>query len=283
MSVLELPGLEAVLDAVPDAVRAAAAEAHARTERDRRVHERLTGAQLEFIRQVRLKNGPALAVVDLSCGGLLVESRFQLKPGTRVTLEISGRGPALERSSEVLRCQLAALRHGAATYRGACMFVEPLTLDSLRLGALELPEAPATAADLPGTAWQKIVVRYRDGAMLKGYTLDFHPSREHFSLWPSVNATATERVVVPLARLKALFFVKDFAGNPHYEGPVQPAPEVSAGRRVEVTFLDREVVRGTTLSFSPDGAGFFVTPADASGNNQRVFVVNGAVRHVRFP
>ena len=89
------------------------------------------------------------------------------------------------------------------------------------------------------------------------------------------------RVVVPLTRLKALFFVKDFAGNPSHREKDRPMS--NAGRKVEVTFFDREVIRGTTLNYRPEGIGFFVTPADTSGNNQRVFVINGAIRHVRFP
>ena len=39
---------------------------------------------------------------------------------------------------------------------------------------------------------------------------------------------------------------------------------------------------GTTLSYRPDGQGFFVIPADPRANNLRVFVVTSAVRHVRF-
>jgi hypothetical protein len=119
--------------------------------------------------------------------------------------------------------------------------------------------------------------------MLKGYTLDFHPSRSQLSLWPSVNAHVTERVIVPLTRLKALFFVKDFAGNPLHPHNERVEPVAAAGRKIEVTFFDREVIRGTTLNYRPEGTGFFVTPADTSSNNQRVFVINGAIRHVRFP
>ena len=54
------------------------------------------------------------------------------------------------------------------------------------------------------------------------------------------------------------------------------------GRRIEVTFADDEVLLGSTLGYRPDGVGFFVTPADTRGNNVRVFVVSGAIRHVRF-
>jgi hypothetical protein len=140
---------------------------------------------------------------------------------------------------------------------------------------------PPAAADV-SAAWQKIVVRYREGRLLKGFTQDFHPSRGHFSLWPSITSGRSERVIVPFSRLKAVFFVRDFEGNPTYiERDVSSG--AAAGRRVEVTFVDNEVVRGTTLNYRPDGYGFFVVPADPKTNNQRIFVVSGALRHVRFP
>jgi len=285
MSLLAAATLDDVLEATPQPVKDAAA---ARTAADRRAHVRLTGAELEWLRQVRLKNGPSVTLVDLSRGGALIDARVQMRPGSSMTLEISGHSSLIELASQVLRCQLSQIGSGATIYRGACMFTEPLLIEDV-LRPPSLPEAqpgrvPAgAAAGLSVAAWQKIVVRYRDGGMLKGYTLDFHQSRDHFSLWPSVNATRSERVIVPLARLKALFFVKDFAGNPARATAPARVDESAAGRRIEVTFLDREVVRGRTLSYRPDGSGFFLTPSDTSGNNQRVFVVTAAVRHVRFP
>jgi hypothetical protein len=130
--------------------------------------------------------------------------------------------------------------------------------------------------------WQKIVARYADGQLLKGFTQDFHGSKTQFSLWPSITAAAHERVVVPLAQLKAVFFVRDFDGNPdHIE---QKAFETRpSGRRIEVTMHDGEVVVGTTLNYGTDRSGFFISPADPHANNQRIFVVATAVRQVRFP
>ena len=152
--------------------------------------------------------------------------------------------------------------------------------------------AAATAAPPPATpppadpdalaVWQKVVVRYADGKLLKGFTQDFHGSKSQFSLWPSINASSAERVVVPLALLKAIFFVREFGGNPdHVEQKVFDGP--AHGRRIEVTLLDDEVLVGTTLNYRTDSTGFFIMPADARANNQRVFVVSSAVRQLRFP
>ena len=139
----------------------------------------------------------------------------------------------------------------------------------------EPPAAPPASADVE-SAFQKIVVRHADGKILKGYTQDFHPSRAQFSLWPSINATPKERIVVPVSRLKAVFFVRDFAGNPSYQEQ-KAFVATSQGRRVEVTFADGENVLGTTLNYRPEGQGFFVTPADPTANNTRIYVVAKAV------
>jgi hypothetical protein len=125
------------------------------------------------------------------------------------------------------------------------------------------------------------VVRHADGKILKGYTQDFHPSRTQFSLWPSISATPGERVVVAIARLKALFFVRDFNGSPKHKES-KAFSSRGQGRRVEVTFSDGEVVLGSTLNYNPDNQGFFVSPADPTANNTRIFVVSAAVRRVRF-
>jgi hypothetical protein len=145
-------------------------------------------------------------------------------------------------------------------------------------GDQKVANGPEDAA----AGWQKIVVRYTEGQLLKGYTQDFNPSRPQFSLWPSVSAKSHERVIVPLARLKGVFFVRDFAGNPGYVERAD-VEQTQHGRRIQVTLVDDEVICGRTLSYRSDGYGFFVIPADPLANNIRVFIVSTAVRHVQFP
>jgi hypothetical protein len=114
---------------------------------------------------------------------------------------------------------------------------------------------PATAPGTSGSGWNKIVVRYLDGRLLKGFSQDFHQSRPHFHLSPIIDGVTHQLVLVPMPRLKAVFFVRDFEGNPdHAERKSfnEPLP----GRRIEVTFLDDEVLIGATLGYRPDGTGF---------------------------
>ncbi|MGB7217843.1 MAG: PilZ domain-containing protein [Vicinamibacterales bacterium] len=130
--------------------------------------------------------------------------------------------------------------------------------------------------------WHRLVVRYTDGRMMKGYTRHFMPTRKQIDVWSAPDGPPESRVTIPLTHLKAAFFVQELEGlAPQAAAPSETDP--GAGRRVVVTFNDGEVLSGTTLSYSPDGPGFFVVPAEAKTNNLRIFVVSGAIRHVRFP
>jgi len=140
--------------------------------------------------------------------------------------------------------------------------------------------AAATNGDLP-VGWKRIVVRYLDGRLLKGVTTDFAATKGHVHVWMVPNGPEESRITVSIGHLKAIFFVHDLEGDPAY----QPGTDTSSdlGRRIEITFLDGEVLEGTTLSYSQEGRGFFVTPLDNGGNNVRIFVAPAAVRHVKFP
>ena len=85
-----------------------------------------------------------------------------------------------------------------------------------------------------------------------------------------------------VARLKAVFFVRDFNGNPGHKEQKTSAG-TGQGRRVEITFADGEVIIGTTLNYRPDGQGFFVSPSDTAANNTRIFVVSHRPPPGSFP
>jgi hypothetical protein len=129
--------------------------------------------------------------------------------------------------------------------------------------------------------WKRLVVRYLDGRLLKGFNVDFAAAKGLVHVWTTPNGPDASRITVRLEHLKALFFVHDLEGDPsHCPGT---ETQVEHGRRIEVTFVDGEVLTGTTLSYARTGPGFFVTPVDATGNNLSLFVATGAVRHVKFP
>ena len=146
----------------------------------------------------------------------------------------------------------------------------------------KLSSPPAIGAQPTSAAgWNKLVVRYLDGTVLKGFSQDFHPTRTQFHIAPSIVGGRDKVSLVLMRKLKAVFFVRDFAGDPGYVDS-RSFPDRTPGRRIEVTFTDGELMVGTTLGYRPDGSGFFVRPADSEGNNLRVFVAPGAVKRVRF-
>jgi hypothetical protein len=129
--------------------------------------------------------------------------------------------------------------------------------------------------------WNRLVVRYRDGRLLKGYGRDFLPARGSVDLWSEPDCLES-RLTIPFAHLKAVFFVHDFEGNPaHSVAPDGDDPSLH-GRRITVTFVDGEVLRGATLGYSQNAVGFFVSPLDSTSNNAKIFVLAGAIRHVQF-
>lgn len=126
-------------------------------------------------------------------------------------------------------------------------------------------------------------MRFANGRLIKGYTSDFFPNKPFFRVRP-VDAAPTEAgIEVFVKELKAVFFVKDFTGNPEYnERKDFDGNPQSVGRRMEVTFTDGEVLVGSTMGHDPKRPGFFLYPADPESNALRVFVISAAVNSFRF-
>jgi hypothetical protein len=128
----------------------------------------------------------------------------------------------------------------------------------------------------------KVVARYVNGKRVKGFSQDFFPNKDRFRVYPAATPSG-EAVEVLVKELKAVFFVQDFVGNSLYhERKKYLEGEKPSGRKVEVTFMDGEVLIGTTLGYDPSRPGFFLFPADPKGNNIRVFAVSTAVKKVRY-
>jgi len=60
----------------------------------------------------------------------------------------------------------------------------------------------------------KIVARYLSGKMIKGFTQDFAPHKPSFHIFSQETSAPNESVEILLKDLKAVFFVRDFAGRP---------------------------------------------------------------------
>ncbi len=129
----------------------------------------------------------------------------------------------------------------------------------------------------------KVVARFVDGRIVKGVTSDFVPAKERFHVSEAQAAPGARPVEIQTKDLKALFFVKDFAGNPQHgdRNSFDPA-RPTAGRRIRVEFADGEVLVGTTQGYQPGRPGFFVVPADPAANTERCYVVTASTKDIRF-
>jgi hypothetical protein len=125
----------------------------------------------------------------------------------------------------------------------------------------------------------RIVARFLDGRLLKGYTRNFDPQKSVFEVFEWGFDDRVEPVHVKVRELKTLFFVRSFNGNSTYnerkdfDGPF-------TGKRLSVEFTDGEVMVGTTFSYDAERQGFFFFPADAASNNEKVFVNGDAVKKI---
>jgi hypothetical protein len=127
----------------------------------------------------------------------------------------------------------------------------------------------------------QIVARFQDGRLMKGFTTDFLPTKDRFHMTLEEHGAAAKPVEVRVAELKAVFFVKSFEGDPQHKRSNEPN-QGGPGRRLRIVFKDGEVVVGTTQGYDRSRPGFFVIPVDATGNNERCFVVAAATQEVSF-
>jgi hypothetical protein len=127
-------------------------------------------------------------------------------------------------------------------------------------------------------AGNRVVAHRRDGHLIKGSTSDFLPTRDVFHV-TAIDGSGV--VAVRISELKAIFFVKDFAGDPgHRDRNTFAAGVPVVGRKIRVVFADGEVLLGTTQGYQPGRTGFFVVPADVGANTERCFVVSASTREV---
>lgn len=133
----------------------------------------------------------------------------------------------------------------------------------------------------------KVVAAFLDGSRLKGFLYDFSPLRGYLFLFPQRDfpqddgqPRSAAGLLVKLADLKALFFVKEFAGNPNSRERAGKNSAVCE-EHVEVVFADGETSVGLAESAGAGPLGFFLVPSNPQSNNERIFVIAANLREVR--
>lgn len=127
----------------------------------------------------------------------------------------------------------------------------------------------------------KVIVRTRDKQLFRGFSKSEFIDAENIRI---IDAKGHERSF-SLQQLKAVFFVRDFQGNPAYRetrffAKEDPPPWIW----VKVVYQDGEVMEGRVRN-SPallDGAGFYLWLSDEGANNSMVFVVKSALQDFRI-
>jgi hypothetical protein len=97
---------------------------------DRRIHPRRARGEFETPPAIRIPGLPPIAMVNLSSGGVLLETPFQLKPGARANVELVSGVQKVQLPLRLLRCYVADIQRGL-WYRAACEFEERLRLPAL--------------------------------------------------------------------------------------------------------------------------------------------------------
>jgi hypothetical protein len=130
----------------------------------------------------------------------------------------------------------------------------------------------------------KVVVHFIDDIVAKGYVNDFNTNRSSFHLYEGITGSSlNQQTQLEMKEIKAVFFVKTFEGNKGYlERKEFIENDRILGRRVEVTFIDGEVIQGSTVDYDPLLPGFFLIPVDPNSNNIQIFVVSNAVMKICF-
>jgi hypothetical protein len=93
---------------------------------ERRAADRLPPHHTPWRELALLRPGQEVVVINLSCGGALVESDGRMSPGARAELQLFGDARRLVRG-RVTRCHV--MRLDPIRYQGAIVFDERLEID----------------------------------------------------------------------------------------------------------------------------------------------------------
>jgi len=127
----------------------------------------------------------------------------------------------------------------------------------------------------------KVVIQTRERELFRGF------SKADFIAGSTIKVIDEKgkQFELPLENLKAVFFVRDFNGNPKYNEVRFLSTQGKSVRWVvaEIRFQDDEVVEGkirNDLEFLT-GRGFFLFPSDEIGNTEVIYVVKTAIKGFR--
>jgi hypothetical protein len=111
---------------------------------ERRAAPRTYTLEEHGIKAARVRAGQDAAVLNVSAGGIFIETLHRLLPGTTIELQLSFGADRAEVRGRVLRSAVSCLHHGQVSYRGAIAFERAL-VSCGGINGYAVP--PSTAAD----------------------------------------------------------------------------------------------------------------------------------------
>jgi hypothetical protein len=99
---------------------------------------RLKPSSVPFLKSVSFSQGSEVQVIDISRGGMLIETEVRLRPQMKITLKLVTSDGAIKLEGSVLRTSITSLK-GAPRYQSAIAFEHPFHMLD------DLSEKPAAA------------------------------------------------------------------------------------------------------------------------------------------
>jgi len=125
----------------------------------------------------------------------------------------------------------------------------------------------------------KVVVKYIDGDVLKGFAGEFYKAKEDFLIKPH---NKDKEIKIRCNDIKAVFYVKTFEGRAKYRR-LKHLPRVKTkGKPVVIHFNDGERIEGFTQYYRAEDPFLLLIPDDPTGNNQRIFCNQQAVKKIEW-
>ncbi len=126
---------------------------------------------------------------------------------------------------------------------------------------------------------EKVVVKLLDGTILKGYSSIFFPTDKAFEVMSLDNRIH----FLEVSKVFAVFFVKDFEGNPNRDRTRATSimRSFAYGTPVIVTLTSGEKIPGKTSGErGKSDLGMFLHPVDPNDNNINIYFPLAAVKSV---
>jgi hypothetical protein len=97
------------------------------TQSNRRLSPRLKAEDVPFLKSVELYQGKEIQIVNISRGGILIETETRLRPDFKVVLTLVTTEGVYKRDGTILRSSVSSL-NGIPKYRTAIAFKQPFEL-----------------------------------------------------------------------------------------------------------------------------------------------------------